>query len=359
MTKKLTSILAIFFFSFGHCFAQETITVKQLQTAHQEAQDALQKMRAHGIDGLQILEVIGGGVLAGGLLYAAGKGISSLSMKEQAQNYTALFVEQEKLGRSGPYLAKQLGEENVRLLQNMLKKWKKTYVYEVPVLISEPWQRSFYVIKPECTQAFLKHTSRLWNEHLAQIQIKADTRLYGMRGLGDITWNAVADFNEKLVLALEEKGALASYVDKFTTVSQARTFAASRKDLLAGTLKYKNSFSLAKVFSKSTMKKLALVAVLAAVWQVAAGADEQRILERVDKNPAILFQLTQQEAASLADWPELAQRYVASSALLSAAAQLPPAQQEILYQQVQKKNKEQRRQVQQELVRQLKTVSTY
>ena len=358
MTKKIITVLSIFLFSFSQCFAQGTVSAQQLQTAHQEAQDALQKMKENGVDGLQLLEMVGGGLIVGSLAYAAGKGLSYLALKEEAKNYAALFAQQEKLGRSGAYLAKDLGKKNFRMLQKMLEDWKKGYIYEVPVVIVEPWQRSFYVVKPEHTKEFLKKTNRLWNEHLAQVQVKADSRMTALRGIRDFSWNAVAEFNEKLVLAMEEQGVLASDVDRFTSFSQARSFAAARKDLVAGTLKYKKPFSW-KLFAKSAGKKIALVTALALLFQIGKGSDKEHILARVDQNPALLFQLTQKEAAALTQWPEMAHRYLAASALLQEIAQFPIDQQQALYQQVQKSKSAQQRRTYKSLEHQLKSVSLY
>lgn len=179
-----------------------------------------------------------------------------------------------------------------------------------------------------------------------------------LRGLGDIRWDCVAKFNEDLAAAMSKNGPLSAYVKEFATLQEAEIFAAGRKNFTAGLLRYKGKGRPVgvKVLGKA-MKKVVVFAALVALTQVPSSAEEQEVLARVDANPALLLQATEQDLSVIAQSPELSNRFLSACALVTQINELPDEDLEILGEDAQAYKQQQKRLMQQQINRDLRNIS--
>ena len=270
------------------------------------------------------------------------------------------------MARNGSYLAGELSPKNFRLLEKLLKNWKKQYVYEVPVVLSDPWGRKFFVIDDVFYKEFLEEAGNLWEKNLSSLVLTEKTRLRTLRGLGDLTWDCIGKFNEDMVAAMSKEGPLSFYVKEFSTLKEAEIFAAGRKNFTAGILKYRGQGKPAKfkILGKAFLKKVVVLAGVSALWNTASAtaaesAEKQQMMSRIDASPAILLQVTEQDLQTIAQVPELSSRFLAVCALVEEINALDEQELEVLQAQTQQTQNKQQHWMQQRLQHDLHQMVNY
>ena len=364
--KKIFILGCLFVMLANVSFAQEVNVMQELLSAQQQARQAAEelKQKGHHLDNL--LTVIAGGTVAGLGVFAVKKLISYTSIKEEARGYMGLYLQQSSLARNGSYLAGELSPKNFRLLEKLLKNWKKQYVYEVPVVFSDPWGRKFFVIDDVFYKEFLEEARILWEKNLSSLVLTEKTRLRTLRGLGDLTWDCIGKFNEDMAAAMSKEGPLSFYVKEFSTLKEAEIFAAGRKNFTAGILKYRGQGKPAKfkILGKAFLKKVVVLAGVLALWDTASAtaaesAERQQIMSRMDANPAILLQATEQDLNTIARDSELAARFLGACALAEEINSLSEQELEVLSEQAQEYQNRQQRFMQQRLKHDLHQIVNY
>ena len=347
-------------------FSQEVDTMQELLSAQQQARQAAEELKQKGHHAESLLSVIAGGTVAGLGIFAVKKLISYASVKEEARGYMGLYLQQSTLARNGSYLAGELSPKNFRLLEKLLKNWKKQYVYEVPVVFSDPWGRKFFVIDDVFYKEFLEEAGILWEKNLSSLVLTEKTRLRTLRGLGDLTWDCIGKFNEDMAAAMSKEGPLSFYVKEFSTLKEAEIFAAGRKNFTAGILKYRGQGKPAKfkILGKAFLKKVVVLAGVLALWDTASAtaaesAERQQIMSRMDANPAILLQATEQDLNTIARDSELAARFLGACALAEEINSLSEQELEVLSEQAQEYQNRQQRFMQQRLKHDLHQIVNY
>ena len=358
MMKKIFILCNVLLMGFSSVWAQETANPQDLLLAQQQAQEATAQLKKKGHLAEDLLAVVAGGTAGGLAIFGVKKLISYAAIKEEARGYLGLYKAQADLARGGSYLAGELGTKNVHLLQKLLTNWKTGYVYEMPVIFTEPWGRKFFVIDQAHYKEFLEQAGKMWEKNLSEVVITEQTRMRTLRGLGDIRWDCVAKFNEDLAAAMSKNGPLSAYVKEFATLQEAEIFAAGRKNFTAGLLRYKGKGRPVgvKVLGKA-MKKVVVFAALVALTQVPSSAEEQEVLARVDANPALLLQATEQDLSVIAQSPELSNRFLSACALVTQINELPNEDLEILGEDAQAYKQQQKRLMQQQINQDLRNIS--
>lgn len=358
MMKKIFILCNVLLMGFSSVFAQETPNTQDLLLARQQAQEATEQLKKKGHFVGDLLTLVAGGTAGGLAIFAVQKLVSYAAIKEEARGYLGLYMKQTELARQGSYLVGDLGPKNVRLMQKLLKNWKTGYVYEMPVVFTEPWGRKFFVINEAHYKEFLEQAGKMWEKNLSEVVITEQTRMRTLRGLGDIRWDCVAKFNEDLAAAMSQNGPLSAYVKEFATLKEAELFAAGRKNFTAGLLRYKGKGRPAgvKVLGKA-MKKVAVLAVLVALIEMPSSAAEPEVLSRVDSNPALLLQATDQDLQMIAKSKELSNRFLSACALVTQMNELPDEELNILADEAKEYQRQQQRLMQQQINQDLRNIS--
>ena len=308
--KSLAGVLSLMVFS-STLFAQEN-KVEQLRIVRANyvalSSAMPQKTQKDKKIITNLLITIGiPGALAGGLVLIkeASYRLSKMSAKKtSALTSVDLYAAQSKLWAQMPkgqtYMASQLGEEMMPVMQQLFERWKETHIYEIKNVIAESAERAFQVT-PGLEKEFVERVSALYEDFMAKAVLDGNTLLVsGENGITSYTKALQEQFEKTLTAEMRAGRSLYAYVNP---VRAKAGQTALKRAVGTGGVK-----SLGKVGKMVFKKSLPLVAVGLFLGVSSAHANDAEILSRIDANPILLLDVDDQTFEAVLHSPALVER---------------------------------------------------
>lgn len=214
-----------------------------------------------------------------------------------------LYVAQDKisanLARGEKYMASELGEEVMPVMQNLFARWQETYVYEIKSVVQESSERAFQVTAG-LEKEFVERVTALYDDFMSKAVFDGNTMLLaGENGISSYTKSLQKEFENIVFKEMKAGGSLYAYVNPVR--AKAGQTAAKR----AGLASAKRLGSAGKLVFK---KSLPLVVLAVALGMSEARASDADLLRRIDANPALLLDADDATFEAILQSPELLER---------------------------------------------------
>lgn len=227
------------------------------------------------------------------------------SKKSAAASLTSvdLYVAQDKLSaqltKGEKYMASQLGEEVMPVMQGLFERWKETYVYEIKSVVQESSERAFQVTAG-LEKEFVERVTALYDDFMSKAVLDGNTMLLaGENGISSYTKGLQQEFENIVFKEMKAGGSLYAYVNPVR--AKAGQTAAKR----AGLSGAKHLGSAGKLIFK---RSLPLVVLAVALGMSEARASDADLLRRVDINPVLLLEMDDATFEAILQSPELVER---------------------------------------------------
>ena len=265
--------------------------------------------------------------------------------------YTAQTKLWANLSKGETYMASQLGEEMMPLMQQLFERWKETHIYEIKNVIAESAERAFQVT-PGLEKEFVERVTALYEDFMSKAVLDGNTLLVvGENGITSYTKALQEQFEKTLTAEMRSGRSLYAYVNPVR--AKAGQTAIKRATGKGGVK------SLGKVGKMVFKKSLPLVAVGMFLGVSTAQANDAEILSRIDANPVLLLDVDDQTFEAILQSPALVERGLEVYDAWQRVNELTPEQSQTLLQEAEREEQKIKTLRNQQVQDVLKSVSSY